>query len=732
LVDPVTGRLNPNAKLLYHDDWLDEAFEVGFRQENTLSFSGGTEKTKYYSSIGYLYDDSYTVSSDMKRLNARVKVDHEVNSWFKAGFNLAYTNTEFNSPNVGGTNYSSIFYFGQTIAPIYPVYQRDANGEKLYDANGNVLYDYGVTQGKRPVGANANPIAQQMNDIRTSTNDAINAKVYAEFKFLKDFKLTLNGSIDNFNTRSIDFQTPIGGDALNVNGRNTVESSRYFVINANQLLNWNKTFNDVHNFDVLFGHETKNDRSEGLWARKENFFIPDNPELDNATYLGDASSSAAEYSLEAYFGQLKYDFDNKYYFSTSLRRDASSKFHPDNRWGTFWSVGGAWRITREKFMENVGWVNELKFKASYGTQGNDGISNNRPYLDQYVVVNNGGEIGLNYVFRGNKDITWEKSRNFNTGFEFRLWDRLSGNIEFFRKDTRDLLYAKPLPPSMGLPGSIWENTMSMRNQGVELELAYNIFDKDNFRWNVALNATHYKNELLELPADRPQDGWATGGYFRKKGESIYNYYDYEFAGVDPNNGDALYWADELDADGNVIGRKTVVGTTNATRYELDKTPIPDVYGGFSTTLEAYGFDLTANFAYQIGGYAYDTQYQSLMNSGSAGDNWHKDILDRWTPENRYTDVPRLQEGSLDQSAQGDYALTSSSYLSLRNVTLGYTFPKAWLSKAGIQKLRVYLVGDNLFLLSARKGFDPRQSFTGSTGYNYSALRTVSLGINMEF
>ena len=272
----------------------------------------------------------------------------------------------------------------------------------------------------------------------------------------------------------------------------------------------------------------------------------------------------------------------------------------------------------------------------------------------------------------------------------------------------------------------------MRNQGVELELAYNIFDKDNFRWNVALNATHYKNELLELPADRPQDGWATGGYFRKKGESIYNYYDYEFAGVDPNNGDALYWADELDADGNVIGRKTVVGTTNATRYELDKTPIPDVYGGFSTTLEAYGFDLTANFAYQIGGYAYDTQYQQLMNSGSAGDNWHKDILDRWTPENRYTDVPRLQEGSLDQSAQGDYALTSSSYLSLRNVTLGYTFPKTWLSKAGIQKLRVYLVGDNLFLLSARKGFDPRQSFTGSTGYNYSALRTVSLGINMEF
>ena len=733
LVNPVTGRLNPNAKLLYHDDWLDEAFRPALRQENTISLSGGTEKTTYYASLGYLYDNSYTVNSDMNRINARVKVDQEVNSWFKAGFNLAYSNVKTNSPNVGSSTYSSIFYFGQSVAPIYPVYMYDSEGNRMYDSQGNVRYDYGTEMGKRPIGANAHPIDQQLHNIYKGSADVINAKAYAEFSFLKDFKLTVNASIDNFNSRSVSFQTPIGGDAQNVNGRGTTEMSRYFVINANQLLNWSHTYNQVHNVEVLLGHETKQDRSESLWAQKENFLVPDNPELDNAAKLSDASSSAAEYALEGYFGQIKYNYDEKYYISGSYRRDASSRFHPDNRWGSFWSTGVSWRINKEAFMENLTWIDDLKIKASFGTQGNDNIGNNQPYKDQYRVVSNDGAIGIQYIFRGNKDITWEKSNNFNAGVEFRFWNKFSGNIEYFNKETWDLLYYKPLPPSQGVPSGIYENTMRMRNQGVELELSYDVFARNNFKWNITLNATHYTNELLELPADRPQDGWATGNYFRKVGAPLYNYYDYKYAGVDPENGDALYWADEKDADGNVIGQKTVNSTSLATRYELGKSPIPDLYGGFSTSIETYGFDMNASFAYQIGGWVYDSLYSGFMSAGSAGQNWHKDILNRWTPENRYTDVPRLQTNSLDQGCSGDRSLTKASYLSLRNLTIGYTFPKRWMEKANIEKLRVYVVGDNLFLLSARRGFDPRQDIMeGTTNYNYSAIRTVSFGINLEF
>ncbi|WP_300852459.1 TonB-dependent receptor [uncultured Bacteroides sp.] len=732
LVDPISGRLNPNARLLYHDDWLKEAFRPAMRQENSIALSGGTDKTNYYASLNYLYDNSYTVNSNMDRINARVKIDQTVNDWFKTGFNIAFSNVKTNSPNVGGSSYSSIFFFGQQIAPIYPVYMYDREGNKILDDKGNPRYDYGTEMGKRPVGANVHPIDQQLNNIYKSSADVINAKAYMEFSFLKDFKFTVNASIDNFNTRTNSFQTPIGGDALNVNGRGTTKMERYFVLNTNQLLNWSHTYNNVHNVEVLLGHETKKDRSESLWAQKENFLVPDNPELDNAAKLSDASSSAAEYALEGMFAQVKYNYNEKYYISGSYRRDASSRFHPDNRWGSFWSVGASWRINKENFMSNTTWINDLKIKASYGTQGNDNIGNNQPYKDQYQVVSNDGAIGINYIFRGNKNITWEKSNNFNAGVEFRFWDKLSGNIEYFRKTTWDLLYYKPLPPSQGVPSGIYENTMRMRNDGIEVELSYDVFNSNNFKWNISLNATHYKNQLLELPADRPQDGWATGNYFRKVGKPLYNYYDYKFAGVDPETGDALYWADELDENKKVIGQKTVNSTSLATRYELDKSPIPDLYGGFSTSFEFFGVDLAANFAYQIGGWVYDSLYSGFMSEGKNGTNWHKDILNRWTPENRYTDVPRLQLGNMDQGCTADRDLTKASYLSLRNLTVGYSLPKRWLSKAKIEKLRLYVVGDNMFLLSKRKGFDPRQSITGETDYNYSAMRTVSFGINLEF
>ena len=733
LIDPITGRLNPNAKLLYHDNWLDEAFRPGLRQENTISLSGGNDKTQYYASLGYLNENSYTVNSNMERINARVKLDQVVNNWFKAGFNMAYSNVKTNSPNVGGSNYSSIFFFGQNVAPIYPVYMYDAEGNVMKDSQGNPRYDYGTEMGKRPYGANAHPIDQQLNNIYRGNKDVINAKVYGEFKFLKDFTLTINASLDNFNARYNDFQTPIGGDAANVNGRGTTEMTRYYVMNANQLLNWGHTYADKHTVEVLLGHETKNDISQNVWAQKENFLVADNPELGNAARLMDASSASAEYALEGFFGQAKYNFADKYYLSASYRLDASSRFHPDYRWGSFWSVGASWRINKEGFMAGATAVDDLKLKASYGTQGNDGLPNNKPYQDQYQVVSNGGAIGINYVFRGNKQITWEKSHNFNTGVEFKFWNRLSGGIEFFMKDTYDLLYSKPLPPSAGVPGSIYENTMSMRNSGIELELFYDVFKNREFNWSINLNATHYKNQLTSLPADRPQDGWANGSYFQKIGAPLYNYYTYMFAGVDPETGDALYWADDTDEEGNVIEKgKKVVGTSAADRYELGKSPIPALYGGFGTNMEYAGFDLSANFAYQIGGWVFDSQYGGLMHSGTAGDNWHKDIFNRWTPENTDTNVPRIQAGSQDQSVSGDYTLTTASYLSLRNLTLGYTFPRSMMRKANIEKLRLYLVGDNLFLKSARRGFDPRQSFSGSTGYNYSAVRTVSFGINLEF
>ena len=403
LIDPTTGRLNPNAHQLYSEDWQEDPFKNGLRQEYNISIKGGSEKTSFYASLNYLDDDSYLRNSNFKRYTGRLKVDNQTASWLKTGFNMAYAQTTTNSPNVGGSNYSSLFFFGQNIAPIYPIYRHDAEGNMIYDSNGNPAYDYGVTDGHtRPYGANANPYAQLVNDIREYTYDIISAKAYAEVKFLKDFKFTFNLSADNMNLTQVDFQTPIGGDALNVNGRSYRYAQRYFALNTNQLLTYEKDFGD-HHIDVLLGHEVKSDKLTYLMAMKEQFLIPNNPELSNGASLKNATSYTNKYNLEGFFSRLQYDYRDRYYLTASYRRDASSHFHPDNRWGSFWSVGASWRISEENFMKEIDFVNNIKLKASYGTQGNDNLGNSTPYLDQYEVVPQDGAIGINYTWRGGGD-----------------------------------------------------------------------------------------------------------------------------------------------------------------------------------------------------------------------------------------------------------------------------------------------------------------------------------------
>lgn len=569
-----------------------------------------------------------------------------------------------------------------------------------------------------------------MNDIREYTYDIISAKAYAEVKFLKDFKFTFNLSADNMNLTQVDFQTPIGGDALNVNGRSYRYAQRYFALNTNQLLTYEKDFGD-HHIDVLLGHEVKSDKLTYLMAMKEQFLIPNNPELSNGASLKNATSYTNKYNLEGFFSRLQYDYRDRYYLTASYRRDASSHFHPDNRWGSFWSVGASWRISEENFMKEIDFVNNIKLKASYGTQGNDNLGNSTPYLDQYEVVPQDGAIGINYTWRGNKDLTWEKSNNFNVGVEFGLWDRITGNIEYFIKETKDLLYYQAMPPSAGLPGTKAVNDMSMRNNGFEVELGVKIINTNNFKWNIDANITKYKNTVTKLAKGKDPNGYYTGSWWRKEGGSLYDWYTYKYAGVDPANGDALYYVDEEDENGNIV-----MGTTNdpnkATRYQIGKSAIPTFYGGLSTTVEAYGVDLSIATAFQGGGYLMDTGYSALMAGGTAGTNWSPDIFKRWTPSNPNTDVPRVQQGYLHANQSSDRFLTKNDYFSLKNITLGYTLPKAWTNRLAIQSLRVYASGDNLWLSSKRTGLDPRQAIDGSLkDAAYSAIRTISFGISMN-
>ena len=748
IINPMTGHLTDaarNAELKWNDDWSEDPFRKGHRQEYNANVTGGTENTQVYFSASYLGDEGYMPGSNFDRTTARIKVDQQIGKYIKIGGNVGYARTNYERfDDEVGSNYSNMFMFGQMIAPIYPIYMYDNDGNRLYDDKGEVRYDWG-TENARPYASEQNPLAAAEKGKHQRERDNITSRGYFEAKFLKDFTFTANVAYDVFSTHETDFYTPIGGDALNVGGRGYKYAYRTGALNVNQMLDWNHKFGD-HGVHILLVHENKKDKSQTLYGEMTQFADPDIAEFSNAAEYQGLNSYTEDYSLEGYLAKAEYDYRDRYYLTGSIRRDGSSRFHKDNRWGTFWAVGGAWRINEEPFMKKFKWLNNLKLKASYGTQGNDNIPVAIAYEDRYEVQRVDGAAAFSKTFRGNKELTWEKQSMFNIGFEAGLWNRLNVGFEFFVKNNTDMLFQSPLPPSAGNPTYIYRNEVDMRNTGFEVEINADIIKNHNFNWNVALNFTHYKNELTKLPSNKPDDLWPDGfnrgNYWWKKGSSIYNWAGYEYLGVDPETGKPQYAhydkvKDENGYDTNVIDYnsfKIVNSSSEATIVNLNKSAIPDITGGLSTTLQFYGFDISVQTAFQIGGWVRDSYYASLMNAGQKGANFHTDMYQRWTPANTDTDIPALNYENQNAGIDGisDFFLTKASYFSLRNVTIGYTLPKTLTNKIGINKLRVYASGDNIWLKSKRKGLDPRQSFSGATGYVYSALSAYSLGVNVSF
>ena len=487
-----------------------------------------------------------------------------------------------------------------------------------------------------------------------------------------------------------------------------------------------------------------------------------NKELAGAVILGSANSTQGEYNDERWVGRAQYSYDDKYYVHTSFTREASSHFAPENRWGNFWSLGAAWLISKEKFFK-VSFIDELKLKASYGENGNDQIGSYR-YINYYDINNSNNQVSLVPNSLGNVDISWEKAGKFNIGLDFALLkNRITGSIEYYSNKTNNMLSWYPLPASFGYTG-YYANVGNMVNKGIEVDIHANVISTKNLDWNVYANLTTNHNEITELAEARKtwQDnlqgkGYSSGSYFYMEGESRYAYYTRRYAGVDAETGLSQWWKNvyEKDAAGkeiyydanwNVINdpdsyvgekRRKKVGEEKTTTYsESDDYIIgdmmPDVYGGFGTSLSWMGFDFSVDFQYQLGGNVYDSEYASLMGN-TRGFGIHVDMLNSWTPENTNTNVPRYQSQDTYSNGASDRFITSASYLSLQNITLGYTLPKAWTSKIGVQKIRLYGVADNVWLWSKRQGLDPRRSITGASGAQYySSIRTISGGISVTF
>ena len=750
------GKLNPNAtlgrKIIYNgqeywltpDDWIDEAYQSAFRQEYNVNISGATERSSFYASLGYLDNTGIIKSSALERYTARLKADYQAKKWLKVGGNMSYahfSNSNGNSNEGSASSTANIFAFSAQMPPIYPVYIRDGSGRIMVDDNGYQMYDYGDKGNAgltRPLLPGANGLQTSWLNKKKAEGNAFSGSGFVDISLYKGLKLTVNGSTNIDETRTTYLNNQYYGQFAEAGGTISKYHTRDIAYNLQQILNYNETFGK-HNVGLMVGHEYYQKKYYYLSGTKSKLFSYDNEELGGAVVDGaGAHSYIDDYNSEGYFMRAQYDYAGRYFVSGSYRRDASSRFHPDHRWGNFWSVGAAWLLNQENWFD-APWVNLLKLKASYGSQGNDNIGNYL-YTDTYSIENNNGEIAVLFGQKGNPNITWETNTNLNIGTEFGFWNnRLSGSVDFFNRKTSDMLFAFSVPSSLGY-SSYYANVGDMVNRGVEVELNADLIRTKNVLWSFNLNLTHVKNEVTYLAPEHKSTtvegykGYIDGSYFVGEGLPLYTYYLRSYAGVDPETGASLWYKDVKGDDGKITRTKTS-DYTSATRY-LHDSAIPSVYGGFSTSVSAYGVDFSISFNYQIGGKVYDSGYASFMSSPygtTVGTNYHKDILKAWTPENKGSDIPRLQYGDQYTTSVSDRFLTDASYLNISNINVGYTLPSKITQKFGVQKLRVYLACDNVVYWSKRQGLDPRYSFTGATNFsNYSPIRTISGGVTVQF
>jgi TonB-linked SusC/RagA family outer membrane protein len=744
ITNPVDGK----DYLLYPDNWLDKSYRNSFRQEYNVSVSGSSGAMSMFASFGYLTNQGIILGSDMRRYTARFRMDYQAREWLKVGANLSYSNFDWdngNSSEGDAANTGNVFAVASVMAPIYPLYVRDADGNILYDEREMKRYDYGNTFGlqngggyTRPNATQANPVSDMQLNINNFEGNAFNVTGFAEASFLKDFKFTFNAGVNLDETRSTTLYNRYYGQFAANGGVVEKGHSRLLDLNLQQLLSWDKSFG-AHHVGVLVGHEWQKNMSNGVGASKSQLSSGDKDELNSAVIDNKTSySSESFYNVEGFFLRAQYDFSEKIFASASYRVDASSNFSPKHRWGHFWSLGAGWLIDRESWFD-AHWVDMLKLKASVGSQGNDGIGSNR-YLNTWGIRNFQGLVGASPEAIGNDLITWETNTNLNIGTDFEFFKgKLSGSVEYFYRMTSDMLYFFSYPMSTGYSG-IYDNVGDMSNTGIEVALSGNIMRRKDFSWDAYLNFTHYANKIVSIPEKNRTDvveghaGFVSGASYVGEGLPINTFYLKRYAGVEPETGLSQWYVDTKDASGNTVQEKTT--NYNAASYYLCGNPIPDLYGGFGTSLAYRGFNLSVAFTYQIGGVAYDSGYATFMASPIAtnlGSNYHKDLLKSWTPDAPSTEIPRFQYDDNYTAASSDRFLTNASYLNFQNAQLGYTLPRHITERIRLAKMRVYVTCDNIWYVSCRKGFDPRFSMSGTSNYAVnSPVRTVSGGISLTF
>lgn len=780
------GKLAAGTEILpgYLDDldWYDQTIRSGYRQEYVFSGSASNEKSDYYFSLAYLDEQGYLTNSGYDRLSGRLAINLTPKKWIKTGFsvNVTHQNTQStsgtDSDNV--SSFTNAFSYCRSIAPIYPVHLHDpATGEYMLDeATKEKMYDPGYYIVKDENGEetkfdtrNQNPdrhvIWENLLNGDKTIRNTMNATAYVDLKFLKDFTFSLKG---NLSTRSSDrktYNSAVIGDGKD-EGRAKRINYRYKDYTVQEQLRWMHDFNG-HTVDVLLGHENYSYEYDYFQGYKTDEVLPGKDFFSNFSTISQLIGYGSFYRTESYLGRVRYNFQDKYNLEASFRRDGSSRFHPDYRWGNFGSVGANWMISREEFMRSLRWVNSLKLRANWGQVGNDAGSGYYSYMTLYSsdVYNGEGAAYLSQI--ESSKLKWETGEAFGFALEGTFFDRWNLTVEYFDKRNKDLIFDVYQPLSGGATETdaaeciVTKNLGTMSNRGWEIATDVDVYRNKNWTVNLGANATFIKNKILKLP-EQNKDGIESGSYKIVEGKSRYEFYTYSFVGVDQLTGNSLYKANLEDynltmPDGTVVGntsgtditkQATIINGTpyvNNTTYALKEfhgSALPTVYGSFSANVSYKALSLSALFTYQLGGQTLDSVYRGLLYTSGKPANYHIDVLNSWTeapegmtetsPDRILKDgMPRLDNSNSYNNASSSRFLISSDYLVLKNLSLSYQLPKTWVKKVDLQSVGINVTCENLFTLTARQGMNPQQSFSGSQGNYLVTPRIFTIGLSIK-
>lgn len=814
LIDPATGKINKEAVKLYDvDDWRKIAYTDRLRQEYTVSASGGGDKTDYFISTGYLSDPSYISNSNFKRYNIRSTVNSQITEWLKAGVNATYSNRStrlqngrFSSRNPGAA-VQNVFRWTDGYKPLASIYQRDENGNMVYDAQGNPEVVRLLGQQYSPLGV-VTPKAgatrttgydleyQMENSQSEYVSNDIATIGYLQGKFWNDFTFNVQMSVNqSYHMRYVSLPKKWGESSNAEQGMIGRYHTQYMDINSQETINWGHDYGK-HHVDALIGHEFS-------WMKMENMNYKNSLSLiDNFTGTGNyiflnnggtfsgVGFGTQKEAMEGYFSRANYIYDDKYIATASIRKDGSSKFrYNEDRWGLFWSVGGAWRASSEEFMQSTSsWLSELKLRASYGVIGNqNGIGRYQGYQTWrygaagYTTPGSYQPSGwtLSQGAAPNTSITWEKKNTIDAGMDFSLWNRIHATVDWYQTNTTDLLLDAPISYAMTGQTSLLQNTGELQSRGLELDLNIDIIKQPELNWSFNVNAGHYKVKIMKVPESMinqqdaahdqkwwyaTADAWSSVGntgsgagaaYRRWIGGDYYNAIFAKYMGVDKSTGLPLYGALVTEANQGKFPNAKVGEFINTTDYSEaymydfgDATP--DLIGGFGTTLRWKSFDFMASFAYQLGGLFFSNLYGNFIyNTSDIGNQvLSQDLLgNTFSESNQDAKYPMLMVNSPNVSTvysngsrvsngntYTDMSVFDASYLNVKNITVGYTLPQKWMEKVKVASLRAYVSLDNMWVFS-KAGIDPRNSIVGGLdvgAYTYPMIRSSSFGLKVTF